>query len=313
MAIIDRLPFGPSLAIDPFTTDGHFPEPGADPITQRRSVDHGFFEVMRIPLRRGRFFNETEIVDNPRNYALINETMERRFFPDQDPVGQRIFMRGPNNKAVAFHIIGVAADIKDLGLDAPVEPEIYFPGRRSNAVLLLRTTVEPSSLISSVRQEVLSIDPALPLQPARSMEELLSTSFARRRLTTMLLSVFAMLALLLAAIGIYGVVAYSVIQRTQEIGIRMTLGAQASDVLKLIIGHGIAPVLFGLAFGMTGAVALTRWMTSLTAGLLFEVRPGDPMTIAAIATLLAIITLLACWIPARRAMKVDPMSVLRAD
>lgn len=123
---------------------------------------------MRIPLRHGRFFNETEIVDNPRNHVLINETMERRFFPNQDPVGRRIFMRGPGNKAVAFHIIGVVGDIKDLGLDAPVEPKIYFPGRGNNAVLLLRSTVEPVSLTSSVRQTVLSIDPALQLQPARS-------------------------------------------------------------------------------------------------------------------------------------------------
>ena len=313
VAIIDRLPFGPSLAVDPFTTDGHFPEPGADPITQRRSVDHRFFEVMRIPLRRGRFFTETEIGDNPRNHALINETMKRRFFPNHDPVDRRIFMRGPGNRAIAFHIIGVVADIKDLGLDAPVEPEIYFPGRRSNAVLLLRTNIEPSSLTSSVRQTVLSIDPALPLQPARSMEELLSTSYSRRQLTTALLSIFALLALLLAAIGIYGVVAYSVVQRTQEIGVRMTLGAQSRDVLKLIIGHGIAPVLLGLAVGLAVVVGLSRWMTSLTAGLLFEVHSSDPITLAAIAMLLAIIALLACWIPARRATKVDPMIVLRCD
>ncbi|HEY7181764.1 MAG TPA: FtsX-like permease family protein, partial [Blastocatellia bacterium] len=234
-------------------------------------------------------------------------------FPNHDPVDRQIFMRGPGNRAIAFHIIGVVADIKDLGLDAPVEPEIYFPGRGSNAVLLLRATVEPSSLTSSVRQTVLSIDPALPLQPARSMEELLSISFARRQLTTALLSVFALLALLLAAIGIYGVVAYSVVQRTQEIGIRVSLGAQSRDVLKLIIGHGIAPVLLGLAVGLAGVVGLSRWMTSLTAGLLFEVHPGDPMTLAAIVMLLAIIALLACWIPARRATKVDPMIVLRCD
>src|SRR5262249_47974842 len=114
VAIIDRLPFGPSLAIEPFTTDGHFPEPGADPLTQMRSVDHRFFEVMRIPLRRGRFFDETEIEDNPRNHVLINETMERRFFPNQDPVGRQIFMRAPPKKAFPFTIIGVVADIKDL-------------------------------------------------------------------------------------------------------------------------------------------------------------------------------------------------------
>ncbi|HEY6399841.1 MAG TPA: FtsX-like permease family protein, partial [Blastocatellia bacterium] len=314
VAVIDWLSFTPAFnPIEVFTVNGQFPEPGRDPIMQMRSVDQGFFDLMRIPLRRGRFFNEAEINDNPRNHILINETMARRFFPQEDPIGKRVFSRGPRVETLAFPIIGVVADIKDLGPDTPVEPEIYFSGRGRNAVLLLRATVEPLSLTASVRQTVLSIDPALPMQPARSVEEMLSASMARRRLTSSLLSAFALLALLLAAVGVYGVVAYSVTQRAQEIGIRMALGAQAADVLKLVIGRGIAPVLLGLALGLAGAIALSRSLTHLTAGLLFEVHSTDPVTFAAIALLLVFVSLLACYIPARRGTKIDPLTALKHE
>jgi len=210
-------------------------------------------------------------------------------------------------------IIGVVADIKDLGLDAPVEPTIYFPGVGGEAVLLARTNVDPLSLASAVRQAALSIDPALPLGQVRRVEDILDDSLARRRFTLNLLCVSALLALLLASIGIYGVVAYSVTQRAQEIGIRLALGAQASDVFKLIIGRGIAPVLLGLALGLAGAFALSRLLTSLTAGLLFEVRATDPATFAAIALLLVVVALLACYLPARRGTKVDPLTALRHE
>src|SRR5262245_33204216 len=181
------------------------------------------------------------------------------------------------------------------------------------AVLLARTDVDPLSLAAAVRQAVLSIDPALPLQQARSVEEILDASLASRRFTLNLLGVSAALALLLAAIGIYGVVAYSVTQRSQEIGIRLALGAQASDVLKLIIGRGIAPVLLGLALGLAGAFALSQSLKRLTAGLLFEVRPTDPATFTAIALLLGVVALLSCYLPARRWTKVDPLTVLKHE
>lgn len=280
---------------------------------QMRSVDQRFFELMQIPLYRGRLFNETEIVNNPGHWVLVNETMARRFFPQQDPVGKRIFMRGSQDKPVAFHIIGVVADIKDLGLDAPVQPETYFPGFGRETLLLVRTAVDPSSLASAVRQTVQSIDPAQPFPQARSVEEILSTSLARRRLSASLLSVFALLALVLAAIGIYGVVAHSVTQRKQEIGIRLALGAQARDVLKLIIRRGLSPALLGLVFGLGGGFALSRLMTILTPGLLFEVRGGDPATFAAIALVVVVVALIACLIPARRAIRVDPLVALRYE
>ena len=317
-ALIDRLPIAPHFHISRFVAEGQQPEPGKEPITQMRGVDHRFFQMMRIPLLKGRLFDERDVAKKINgladdNEVIINETMARGFFPNQDPLGKRIFMHWGLDKPTAVLIVGVVADIKDLGLDAAVEPTIYWPDVGREAVLLARTNVDPLNLASAVRQVALSIDPALPLQQARSVEEILDASLARRRFTLNLLGVSALLALLLAAIGIYGVVAYSVTQRAQEIGIRLALGAQASDVLKLIIGRGITPVLLGLASGLAGAFALSRLMTHLTAGLLFEVHPTDPATFTAIALLLVIVALLACYLPARRGTKVDPLTVLKHE
>ena len=218
-------------------------------------------------------------------------------------------MRGPQNKPIAFPIIGVVSDIKDLGLDTPVEPETYFPGTGREAVLLVRTTVDPSSLAWAVRQAVLSIDPTQPLGQPRSFEEILSTSYAHRRLSASLLSVFALLALVLAAIGIYGVIAYSVTQRTREIGIRMALGAQRFDVLKMVLSAGLALALIGVAAGFGGAFVLTRWM----AALLFGVTPTDAATFVVVPLCLIVVAMLACYLPARRATKVDPLTALRYE
>jgi putative ABC transport system permease protein len=311
VGVIDRAPLAPSFRISRFIAEGRQPEPGKEPIAQLRMVDHRFFEVMGISRRGGRLFDEKDDIDD--NRVIVNETMARSFFPNHDPVGKRVFMHWGSGAPPAFMIIGVVADIKDLGLDAPVEPKIYFPGVQGEAVLLARTNVDPLSLASAVRQAALSIDSALALQPARSIEEILDDSIARRRFTLDLLCVSALLALLLAAIGIYGVVAYSVTQRAQEIGIRLALGAQASDVLKHFIGRGIAPVLLGLAFGLAGAFALSRSLTRLTAGLLFEVRATDPVTFMAIAMLLVVVALLACYLPARRGTKVDPLTALKHE
>jgi putative ABC transport system permease protein len=311
VGVIDRLPFAPSFHISRFVPEGQQLEPGKEPITQMRRVDHRFFEMMGISRRGGRLFDEKDDIED--NKVIINETMTRRFFPNQDPVGKRIFMHWGSGTPTAVLIIGVVADIKDLGLDAAVEPEIYWPGVGGEAVMLVRTNVDPLSLASAIRQATLSTDPALPLQQARSVEEILDTSLARRRFTLNLLCVSALLALLLAAIGIYGVVAYSVAQRAQEIGIRLALGAQPGDVLKLVIGRGITPVLLGLALGLAAAFALTRLLTRLTADLLFEVRPADPATFTAIALLLVVVALLACYLPARRGTKVDPVTVLKHE
>src|SRR5262245_57147301 len=239
--------------------------------------------------------------------------MALRFFPNQDPVGKRIYMHWGLDKPTAVLIIGVVADVKDLGLDAPVEPEIYWPDVGREAVLLARTAGDPLSLVSSVRQAVLSIDPSLPLQEVRSVEEILSTSLARRRFTLSLIGVSALLALMLSSIGIYGVVSYSVSQQTHEIGIRLALGAKTGDVLQLIIGRGILPALIGIGLGVAGALMLSRLIANLAAGLLFEIRATDPTTFAAIALLLVSVALLACYLPARYATKIDPLTALRHE
>jgi predicted permease len=317
-ALIDRLPFAPSLHISRFVAEGQQPEPGKEPLTQLRGVDHRFFEMMRIPLLRGRVFDEKTVVNAWTSNAdntevIINRTLASGFFPNQDPVGKRIFMHWGSAKPTPALIIGVVADIKDLGLDAAVDPEIYWPGVGYEAVLLARTNVDPLVLASAFRQAVLSTDPELPLHQIRSVEEVLDTSLARRRFTLNLLCVSALLALLLAAVGIYGVVAYSVSQRTQEIGIRLALGAQRIDILKLVIGRGLAPALLGVACGLAGAFALSRWLTNLAPSLLFEVRATDSMTFAAISGLLLSIALLACYLPARRATVIDPLVALRHE
>jgi predicted permease len=317
-ALIDRLPMAPSGAVLRFIPEGQQPDPGKLPITQMRAVDHRFFETMQIPLRGGRIFSEAEIFKerDPLVYdreIIINETMAQRFFPNRDPLGKRIFTRGPQERLVSFLIIGVVADIKDLGIDSPVEPEIYFPGVGNESVLLVRTTVDPLSVATAVSQAVLATDPELPARQAVSVEDNLSASFARRRFSLNLLGALALLALVLAAIGIYGVVAYSVTQRVKEIGIRLALGARASDVLKLVIIRGIGPALLGIAVGLAGAMALSRLVANLTTGLLFEVRPTDPATFAAIALLLVVVALVACYLPARKATRVDPLVTLRHE
>jgi putative ABC transport system permease protein len=307
-AVIDRLPFAASLAVSRFVPEDKPIEPGKERIAQFRAVDHRFFEMMRIPLRNGRLFKEADIgVDDTLHFGriIINESMARNFFPDRDPIGKRL----RSDWGAIFSIIGVVGDIKDLGLDAPVEPEIYFPGVARDSLLLVRTTVAPSTLASAVQQAVISNDPIQPRYEARTVEELLSTSLARRRFSVALLAISASLALILAAIGIYGVIAYSVTQRVNEIGVRMALGAQSHDVIKLIISQGMKPTLGGIVIGVSSALALTRWMK----GFLFGVSATDPMTFATIALLLSAVALLACWIPARRAAKVDPLQALRHD
>jgi predicted permease len=317
-ALIDRLPMATSMAVLRFIPEGQQPDPGKLPITQMRAVDHHFFETMQVPLRGGRVFSEAEIFKerDPHAYdrgIIINETMARRFFPNQDPLGKHIFTPGPQERLVSFLIIGVVGDIKDLGIDSPVEPEIYFPGVGNESILLVRTTVDPLSIASAVSQAALATDPALPARQAVSVEDNLAASFARRRFSLNLLGALALLALVLASIGIYGVVAYSVTQRTREIGIRLALGARPRDILTMVIYRGVGPALVGIVVGLAGAVALSRLVSNLTTGLLFEVRSTDPVTFAAVALLLAAVALAACYLPARRATRVDPLVTLRHE
>jgi predicted permease len=311
VGIIDQLPLAPSLRVSRFVAEGQQPERGQEPIAQTRMVDHRFFEMMGIRLLSGRIFVETDVIGD--NNVIINQTMARRFFPNQDSVSKRIFMHFGAGEPIPVRVIGVVGDIKDLGLDAAIEPEIYWPGSGGDAVLLARTSVDPLSLNSAIRESVQSTDPSLPAPLIRSVEQILDASIARRRFTLNLLCVSALIALLLSGIGIYGVVAYSVSQRTQEIGIRLALGAQATDILKIVIQRGLYPALFGVAGGVAGAFALSRSLTRLTTGLLFEVRATDPLVVVSIVVLLLGVALLACYLPARTACRVDPLIALRHD
>ena len=287
--------------------EGRSPQPGErEPSAPVARVNPDYFRTMGISLRAGRLINDSDTQDSP-GVALLSETLARRLFPNEDPLGKRLSVAGMNTT-----VIGVVNDIRYTGLDGEIEQAVYLSYRqlpRSGMALVLRGAVEPSSLAPALRNAVREIDPALPVYDVMTMNERLSNSVAARRFNLLLLGGFAALALLLAGIGVYGVISYVVTQRTHEIGIRMALGAQSGDVARLFVKQGMALVLRGVALGSVGALALTRVMK----GLLFDVSATDPLTFAVITLLLISVALLACWIPARRATKVDLMITLRRD
>jgi putative ABC transport system permease protein len=242
--------------------------------------------------------------------------MARRYWPDQEILGKRFKWGPPDSKRSWITVVGVVANLKQNSLAADISPGVYEPIPQMpqespirGFYLAVRTTSDPTAIVSSLRQIVRSLDPEIPLFQVRPMEQALSESVAPRRFNMLLLAAFAGLALLLASIGIYGVMSYSVSQYTHEIGIRMALGARAADVLQLIVRQGMYLVLIGLAIGAAGALALTRVMSSL----LFDVKPADPLTFVSVSTLLAAVAFAASYIPARRATRVDPMIALRYE
>ena len=266
----------------------------------------GYLEALGVPLVRGRTIADADTAQAP-GVVVINQTLASRFFPNADPIGHRMTLSG-----VVRTIVGVVGDAKYQGLGVEAGPQTYvphaqspFPGMR----IIVRTTVEPSTLISSVRAQIQSVDSEEGPTRLAPMTELLSQSVAQPRFNTFLIGLFAALAFVLAAIGIYGVINYDVTQRTNEIGVRMALGAQPRDVLRLILRKGLLLTLGGVAAGLAGAILLTRFLT----GLLFEIKPSDPLTYATVAGLLALVAIAACLIPARRATKVDPLVALRYE
>jgi putative ABC transport system permease protein len=275
------------------------------------TVQPNYFQTMGVQLLKGRTFTSQDTRESPR-VTIVNETFAKRYFPDEDPIGKRFtFGRpGPNTRWIT--IVGVVRDTKRQGVEQPIRIESWMPlaQRPSGSMeLVLRTTGDPLLLSNAVREAVWSIDRDLPIPTIRTMEQVMSERVAQRRLNMLLLGLFALVALILAAVGIYGVMSYTVTQRTHEIGIRMALGAQSGDVIGLVLKQGIALTLVGVAFGLIATFMLTRLMASL----LFGVSARDPITFAAIAALLTGVALLACWIPARRATEVDPMVALRCE
>ncbi len=310
-AMISELPLsGDSLNHD-FLVENRPPiAPGDEPSVETRSVLGDYFNVMQIPLQRGRDFAAPDFDEKAPLVGIANETLVRQHFPNEDPLGKRVrWARNPQVQWIT--IVGVVGDVKHFGLDVPEEPALYTPYTQINPwkrwmSFAVRTQGNASG---DLKQQIWKVDSQLPVTRVETMSEVAATSFAARRFNMSLLSVFAGLALVLAAIGIYGVMSNAVTQRTQEIGIRLALGARAIDVLKLIIRDGLVLVSIGVALGLAGAYALTRLMTTL----LFGVTPTDGWTIGVVSAVLIGIALLACFIPARRATRVDPLVALHYE
>ena len=294
-----------------FTIDGQpAPPDGEGPGVDVRVTDAGYFRAMGIPLLRGRGFTESEIAE-ARRVVVISETMARLHFPGENPIGKRIrvemFLDPPPTE-----IIGVVGDVRYESLVDEAYPTVYMPIPELTypfMTLVLRTGDDPLQLAPAVRRALREIDPDQPVSDVRTLDEVMSETVARPRFNTLLLGLFAGLATLLAAVGIFGVMSYAVTLRTREIGLRMALGAQPGEVLRLILKQGLLLTTIGIAIGLAGALALTRVMS----GLLFGVGSTDPATYAAIVLVLALVSLLACYLPARRAMRVDPLIALRYD
>jgi predicted permease len=278
-----------------------------------RSVSPGYFHALNIPIVQGRAFTERDGAEAPL-VMIVNQALARRDFPGENPVGKRINLGNTdrNGQPVWFEIIGVAADVRSQELIEEALPEFYLSNLQDTFTemsLVIRAAVELASLPAAVRQAAAEVDRAQPVSKIETMEQIVSEAVSQPRFNLLLLGLFGGLALLLSAAGIYGVTAYSVAQRSSELGIRMALGAQPHHVLKLILGQGLRLIAGGIVLGLAAAFALTRLMSTL----LFGVSTTDPSTFAAIALLLTLVALLACWIPARRATKVDPMIALRTE
>lgn len=275
-----------------------------------------YFVTVGAPMVKGRQFTPQDDHDHPRA-AIVNETFVRRYFPNEEPIGRRLKVGPPpriwkDNQYDSFEIVGVVRDVKSAGLQKDTEPTYYLPTMQAplqDMTLLVRTTTEPTSIVPALRQAVWAVDPNQPISNVNTMEQIVSESISQPRLNMTLMSLFGALALILSAVGIYGLLSYAVTQRTQEMGIRMALGAQVSDVLRLVLKQGMVLALIGQAIGLAGALALTR----LIRGLLFGVTPTDFTIFAAVFGVLTTIALLACYLPARRATKVDPLKALRYE
>ena len=275
------------------------------------SVLPNYFQTMGIQMLRGRAFTSQDARD-ALDVAIVNETFAKRYFPDGDPIGKRFTFGNANNNPRWISIVGVVRDTKRQGLDAPVRIESWMSHAQtpsSSMQVVVRTAVDPQTVAGAVREAVWSLDGDLPIPKMQTMDQVLAESVAQRRLNMLLLGLFATIALVLAAVGIYGVMSYVVSQRTHEIGVRMALGAQVGDVLRLVVGQGMKLALFGAGLGLIATFVLTRLMATL----LFGVSVTDPLTFVAIFLLLLLVAFLACWIPARRATRVDPIAALRCE
>jgi len=312
-AITGDAPLNGNIMMHSLAFEGRPPAAlGDEPMVDTFCVMGDYFRVMQIPLRAGRTLTDMDREDQPL-VAVINEALARSYFAGLNPIGQRIRWGRETGPPRWMTIVGMVGDVKQYSLAQPGSPAVFTPFAQSNEAwrrwmsIVLR--MPDARLIPEVKRQIWSLDTEIPLNRMQSMDDLLRRSLAERRFNMFLLGLFAGLAITLAAVGLYGVMSYSVSQRTHEIGIRMAVGARRSDVLRLVMGQGVRLAVAGLAVGILGALALTRWMASL----LFGVTPTDPATFAAVTLLMMAVVLLACLVPARRAMKVDPMVALRDE
>jgi putative ABC transport system permease protein len=311
VAAVNYLPLGGSNSSDAFLVEGvPEPPPGQEFVGRYRVCTPDYFLTMGIPVLKGRAFTEQDKAGAPP-VVIVNETLARRYWPNQDPIGKRIRFTGPIEKNPWIQVVGVVKDVKHE-LNIPVTEDYYLPHAQDSwqsMVLVAKTSVDPLALAAPIRQEVAAIDRDQPVFDVHTMREVRAISLALYSFSSVMLSIFAGLALLLAAIGIYGVMSYAVTQRTQEIGIRMALGARVRDVIKLVLRNGMSLAVIGVIVGLAGAYGLTRLLASLLVG----VAPTDVLTFSIVTFGLLLVALLACYIPARRATRVDPLVALRYE
>jgi putative ABC transport system permease protein len=301
-------------------TTGFYPE-GKETLqalsydANHRQVSAGYFATMGIPVLRGRHFDERDRLQ-AEPVAIVNEAMARQFWPGEEAVGKRFKLGGPSSDEPWRRIVGIAADVRQMGVDAPVKAEMYFPYAQMTVSpwyaprdLVIRTASDPMRILAAVRQEIRAVDPEQPLSNITTMAGVIDKETGPRRIGTVLSSAFAGLALVLAAVGIYGVLSYYVVQQTRQIGVRLALGGRPSDILSLVLRKGIALTSIGVVIGLAASFALTRFMQNL----LFGVRALDPATFAVVALVLTAVALTACAIPARRAARVDPLVALKYE
>jgi predicted permease len=309
---VNVLPLGGENQSGTVTVDTRaVPPDQTTPEADWRTVTPGFFKALRIPLIRGRYLDERDTETSPR-VTVIDETMAQTYWPNVDPIGKRLKRGGGPSTAPWMTVVGVVGHVRYRTLTAPSRVEVYWPESQqpdSDMSLAIRTSADPIRLASTIRKVVQEADPDQPVYRVATMRDLMAESVAGQRLAMILLAVFAGVAVALAAIGTYGVLAYSVAQRTHEIGIRMALGAERAGVLRMVAREGLTLATLGVVIGIAGALGLTRLLSSM----LFAVHPSDPFTFVSVSLLLLAVALISSYLPARRAAKVDPMEALRYE
>ena len=313
VGIASQLPLGGNMdAFGVAAEDRPLANPELAPSADRYAVSPDFMRTMRIGVVRGRGFTDADARDSGEKVVIVSAALAAKVWPGEDPLGKRIRIGGPTRPW--RQVVGVARNVRHSGLDATVTHQIYIPERQfwsadNQVALVVRATGDAAALASAVRRAVQSVDPGQPVTKVATMDQVVATSTAQRRLALILFASFAGAALLLAAAGIYGVLAGSVTERAREIGLRSALGATPRDILALVLVQGARLAVVGLAIGIAGALGLGRFLQ----GLLYDVRPADPLTLGGVAAVLALVAVLACLVPARRALRVDPMAALRSD